>query len=142
MMNFLNKYDKSGRILAVLTIVMTIVFVISAVSLIISIRADRIKYPLQANGFVNLARDGRYAEIIEAWHDNISIGVDSEEYHPYYALAEYCEKASFYKVYDANNDTAGCERILSEMKELSSRMGEAKVLTEDVNKQFDIPLID
>ena len=133
---------RSGRIenaLAVVTVLMTIIFVISLISFILIIRARNYYEPVKVNSFVYDLRDNRYADIIDSWHENMIMGVDSEEYAPYYAMAEYCEKASYYKVYKDKGDEARCEEILSQMKETVPDLKEAKTIIGEINKTFGIP---
>ena len=131
--------DKTGKILAVLTVVMTIVFVISIFSLIMTVRIRHNNEPVRVNSFINDLRNGRYADLIDSWHENTVMGVDSEEYAPYYDIARYCENAAYYKVYSDKGDKKRCEELLLQMKKTVPDLKESDILIEEINKTFGIP---
>ena len=139
-MKSIKKPDKAGMILTVVTVLMTIVFAFSLLFLMMTIRQRNYDEPFGANSFVRYLREGKYSELIDAYHENITLGADSPEYAPYYAAARYCEDAAYYKVSSENGDKERCEALLAEMKELISGLKETEIILEDVNKTFGIPL--
>ncbi len=132
---------KGSKVLIALTVIMTIVFVVSLLTLLVSLRVRTYDEPYRVNSFTYYLRDGKYAELIDAWHENVIMGADSAEYAPYYAMAQYCEYATYYKIYAEKGDEEKCKEILSDMKELIPGLKETGILVDEVNNTFGVPKI-
>jgi len=69
-------------------------------------------YSYDAESFYYRLEDGDFAQMVEMYHTNEAAGAEAdEELSQYYGVAKYFEAASYYNIYESENDTY-CMRSL------------------------------
>lgn len=122
-------------------IVLTLSLVISIVVLISDIRYMTYDYSKSASTFWYEINEGQYADTVKSRHDNEAGGVfETPELKECYAVADYFEAASFYKVAAHTGNTADMEKYLAVMKEAYKLFGDVSYLAEDINTKLGLEI--
>ena len=120
-------------------IVLSISLVIIGLVLISEMRYIDYSYAHDASTFWYAIEDGRYASIVEyRWKNEYSKERPDGEMEQCYAVAEYFEAASLYKVAEAKNDAVASEKYLSIMQEKYKLFEDISYVAEDINQKLGI----
>ena len=120
-------------------IVLSISLVIIGLVLISEMRYMNYSYSYNDSDFWYSIEDGRYASIVEMrWKNEYSKEQPEGEMEQCYAIADYFEAASLYKVAMAKEDAVASEKYLDIMQEKYKIFEDVSFVAEDINQKLDI----
>jgi len=96
-------------------------------------------YSHSASDFWYAIEDGRYSSIVEKrWKNEYSKEQPEGEMGQCYAIADYFEAASLYKVAEAKKDTVNSEKYMNIMLEKYKAFGDVSYVAEDIKQKLNI----
>ena len=120
-------------------IALSLALVLSIIMLITEIRYSFMSYNRNADDLWWYVKNGNYVEVVTARNSNEAAGVfETNELSEIYAIADYFEAASMYKVAVFRNDTTAMDKYITAMGEAYMEMGDVNYLAEDINEKLDI----
>ena len=120
-------------------IVLSVSLVIIGLVLISEMRYINYSYSYNASDFWYAIEDGRYASIVEyRWQNEYSKEEPEGEMEECYAIADYFEAASLYKVAEVKGDAVASEKYLNVMQEKSKIFEDVSYIAEDINQKLGI----
>lgn len=120
-------------------IVLSLALVLSIIMLITEMKYSFTSYNRDADDLWWYVNNGNYVELVTARNSNEAAGVfETSELSEIYAIADYFEAASLYKVAVFKNDTAGMDKYISAMDEAYMEMGDINYLAEEINEKLGI----
>lgn len=100
---------------------------------------NRSHYTTDANSFYYDINDGRYAEMVISAEENRAMGVrETKELKPCYAVADYFEAASYYKVYIENDKKEVADKYLKTMTACRKDMDDFEYAADDIDEKLGI----
>ena len=122
-------------------IFLSIFLVILSSVFIDEIRHMNYSYTYSASDFWYAVEDGRYSSLVERrWSNEYSKEQPEDEMGQCYAVADYFEAASLYKVAVAKEDVVASEKYLDIMLEKYEAFEEVSYVAEDINKVLKIEI--
>lgn len=83
--------------------------------------------------------DGRYSELLEAYHQNIVCDTSpSGSMNELYAVAQYYEAAINYQMAQMEKDSSLLEKSKEAMESAACRMGSVSYAKEDIDRLFSL----
>ena len=120
-------------------IVLSLALVLSIIMLITEMKYSFTSYNRDADDLWWYVNNGNYVELVTARNSNEAAGVfETSELSEIYAIADYFEATSLYKVAVFKNDTAGMDKYISAMDEAYMEMGDINYLAEEINEKLGI----
>jgi len=120
-------------------IVLSLALVLSIIMLITEMSYSFRSYNRDADDLWWYVNNGNYVELVTARNSNEAAGVfETNELSEIYAVADYFEAASLYKVAVFKNDTADMDKYLTEMGKAYIEMNDINYLAEDINEKLGI----
>lgn len=120
------------RLMKILIIVLSIVFVIGIVTAISSFR-DAADNGYDVERLESYITEGNYDRLVEAYHTNVAQEVrESKAMKECYAVAKYYEAAFTYKAYLETGDEQRAQREKQKMNDAYEEMGNWNVVAEDI----------
>lgn len=90
------------------------------------------------DSFYYRMEDEAYGWMVEMYHANEAAGVEpTENMREYYGVARYFEAASYYKMYEGNQDTEKMLYYEEQMKDALEDMGELQFLEANIMEKLD-----
>lgn len=122
-------------------IVLSVSLVIIGLVLISEMRYMNYSYSHDASTFWYAIEDGRFASIVEyRWQNEYSKEQPEGEMEQCYAIADYFEAASLYKVAEVKGDKVASEKYLDIMQEKYKLFDDVSYVAEDINQKLGIEL--
>lgn len=124
-------------------IALSLLLVLSIIMLITEMRYSFTSYNRDADELWWYVNNGNYVELVAARNSNEAAGVfETNELSEIYAIADYFEAASMYKVAFYKNDTADMEKYITQMDEAYMKMGDVNYLAEEINEKLSIVILE
>ena len=100
---------------------------------------NRSYYTKDANSFYYDINDGRYTDMVISTEENRAIGVkETKELKSCYAVADYFEAASYYKVYIENDKKEVADKYLKTMTACRKDMDDFEYAADDIDEKMGI----
>lgn len=126
------------RLMKILIIVLSIVFVIGIVTAISSFR-DAADNGYDVERLESYITEGNYDRLVEAYHTNVAQEVrESKAMKECYAVAKYYEAAFTYKAYLETGDEQRAQREKQKMNDAYEEMGNWNVVAEDIRAELSL----
>ena len=123
----------------VVIIVLTVIFVLLFFVAIAEMKDVDYTWTRDEDDFWYYISDGQYQELIESFYHNQNEGVrETEELKQCYAVAEYFEAASFYRVALSVNDQEDIEKYKAIMEECLLEMDDIAYVAEEINQKLGL----
>lgn len=120
-------------------IALSLALVLSIIMLITEMRYSFMSYNRDADDLWWYVNNGNYVELVTARNSNEAAGVfETSELSEIYAIADYFEAASMYKVAVFKNDSTDMDKYITKMGEAYMEMGDVNYLAEDINEKLGI----
>lgn len=120
-------------------VVLSILLGISLVGLIAEVRWVGYDYTRDESDFWYYIDKEFYGQVVDYRWENEALGIKkTAELEQCYAVADYFEAASLYKVALYHNDTEKMEQYVTTMKESYSKMDDVSYLAENINDKLGI----
>lgn len=126
------------RLMKILIIVLSIVFVIGIVTAISSFR-DAADNGYDVERLESYITEGNYDRLVEAYHTNVAQEVrESKAMKECYAVAKYYEAAFTYKAYLETGDEQRAQREKQKMNDAYEEMGSWNIVAEDIRAELSL----
>ena len=133
-------------IIALLSVILAVLIIITAVK----VNRRSFRYIAEPDDILRSVKNGYYSDAVEEMYNNIANGETVEKNPDYavpYAMASYCEAASYYSAYTRAAEMAAdagkaeelrtaAEAYLQEMEEARVLAGDLAFMTEDIDSLF------
>lgn len=126
------------RLMKILIIVLSIVFVIGIVTAISSFR-DAADNGYDVERLESYITEGNYDRLVEAYHTNVAQEVrENKAMKECYAVARYYEAAFTYKAYLETGDEQRAQREKQKMNDAYEEMGSWNIVAEDIRAELSL----
>ena len=120
-------------------VMLSIFLVINLFVAFVSLGDMNLSYDATSNSFWYWMEDGRYTEMVQrTWWNRFEGVKETEEYEQCYAVAEYFEAASLYKVAEYKKDVEKQEKYSKIMEEKLAYLHDIMYIAEDINNKLGI----
>lgn len=120
-------------------VVLSVFFVILGSVLLSELKSMNYFYSYDDSDFWYAIEQGRYSSIVEKrWQNEYSKEQPEGEMGQCYAIADYFEAASLYKVAVEKKDTVNAEKYLNIMTEKYKEFGDVSYVAEDIKQKLNI----
>ena len=120
-------------------IVLSLALVLSIIMFITEMSYSFTSYTRDADDLWWYINNGNYVEVLSARHSNDAAGVmETRELSEIYAVADYFEAASMYRIAVFKNDTEDMNKYIAAMGEAYVEMNDVAYLAEDINEKLGI----